>query len=431
MKSTISLPFLMLLFLIPSVWSQEEKGNVTGSREEEWTAKRQEKLSQIVPEKLSTTERILLKIEKGGLRVRFKSIYPGIGNLGSGSGFAPQIRFWQRDFPIHFLDLQATAAYSTRSYQQYTFQIGRILQQGVEPLLGQGGTGGLSEFRGVRRRASTGFLYGDFAYRDFPQEDFFGIGPNSLEENRTDYAIKSRTYGVVAGYRFANIAVVGARAGLLKIDINEGTDDRFPNTEDLFNDDQAPGLLVQPDNYFRFNTAFVLDYREKPGNAHTGGMIGFSYTRFNDTDTNTFDFHRYTIDAKQFISLGSVQRVLALHFLSSFDDPDTGSRVPFYLQESLGGADTLRGFIEYRFRDVNRMLMQAEYRWEAAPALEFALFYDTGKVFADRDDFDFKNLEKDWGFGVRFKFPQALFLRIDIAKSNEATRFYFKFNSAF
>ena len=430
-KKTL-LPLILLSFLVSTVWSQETTStNDADSRTAEWNAKRRQKLAELVPEKLSTTQRILKRIEENGIVVGYKGIYGGVANLGTGSGFAPQVRFWKPDFPVHYLDLQMTAAYSTRSYQQYTLQLGRILQRGVDPLIGAGGTGGLSQFVGVRKRASKHFLYADFAYRDFPQEDFYGIGPGSTDEARTDYGLESTNYGVVGGYAFSSWGVVAGRVGVLKTNINEGTDDRFTDTEDLFDDNEAPGLFQQPDQFVRYNVTAVLDYREKPGNAHRGGMVGFGYARFNDTDTDAFDFHRYTIDARQYLSLGSVQRVLALRFLGSFDEADSGSRVPFYLMETLGGSDTLRGFRELRFRDLNRMLMQAEYRWEAAPGWELALFYDTGKVFADRDDFDFENLEDDYGFGMRFKLPESVFMRFDIARGDEGTRFYLKFSASY
>ena len=101
------------------------------------------------------------------------------------------------------------------------------------------------------------------------------------------------------------------------------------------------------------------------------------------------------------------------------------------MMNTLGGSQTLRGFRDYRFRDANLFQISAEYRWEAAPALEFALFYDTGKVYGPDTDFDFKNLQKDFGIGVRVKSPTGAFLRLDISRGNEGTRLQFAFGPSF
>ena len=52
-----------------------------------------------------------------------------------------------------------------------------------------------------------------------------------------------------------------------------------------------------------------------------------------------------------------------------------------------GGSHTLRGFRTFRFRGEKVLLLQAEYRWEAWPALEFALFADAGRAFGAGEDF--------------------------------------------
>jgi hemolysin activation/secretion protein len=97
--------------------------------------------------------------------------------------------------------------------------------------------------------------------------------------------------------------------------------------------------------------------------------------------------------------------------------------------ETLGGHDSLRGFDRMRFRDENLVFTSAEYRWEAAPFWELALFYDAGKVFPNGEDWSLKHLENGYGFGMRFKLPKTVLLRFDIGRSNEGTHFYFRFSS--
>ena len=55
--------------------------------------------------------------------------------------------------------------------------------------------------------------------------------------------------------------------------------------------------------------------------------------------------------------------------------------MPFYLQPTLGGPDTLRGYRVSRFYGNNSAMANAEYRWEASPILDVVAFADGGKVF--------------------------------------------------
>ena len=72
--------------------------------------------------------------------------------------------------------------------------------------------------------------------------------------------------------------------------------------------------------------------------------------------------------------------------------------------EDLIGSDgsraTLRGFDNYRFRDLNLMLLQAEYRVPAWGPIDASVFVDAGKVAVRRADLNFTGLERDYGFAV-------------------------------
>ena len=94
--------------------------------------------------------------------------------------------------------------------------------------------------------------------------------------------------------------------------------------------------------------------------------------------------------------------MLAARLFVSTSDTGPDHVMPFYLMPTLGGNDTLRGFREYRFRGPHAILGQAEYRWEIWSGLDGALFYDAGKVADRRADLNFKDLERDYGFGFRF-----------------------------
>ncbi|MDA2930420.1 BamA/TamA family outer membrane protein [Acidobacteria bacterium AH-259-O06] len=410
---------------------QAQVAAADGSRAEEWRERRRRKLQKKAPETSSGLEKALVYVEDRGLRellnIRYKDFYLKFGNLSPGSGLAPGIRYYKSGSG---LSLESSAAYSFAGYRLVDLQFGRFDKIAPHVFLGPADFGTPFKFGEERRPGQVkSFLYTDLRYRHFPRERFYGIGPNS-EEKRTDFLLEDVSYDAVAGYQFTHWLAVTVRFGYLQVNTDPGTDDRFPDTHSLFTDSTAPGLARQPD-FLHLDSAIYLDYRDTPGNAHQGGLVGISFSRFDDRGGRDFEFNRFSADVRHYLPLGSKQRILALRFFTSLDDADPGSRVPFYLQNTVGGNETLRGFSEFRFRDSRLIYLSAEYRWEAAPALEFAVFYDAGKVFPESEDFDFKHLEKSIGAGVRFKTAKSVFLRLDVGRSDEGTRIHFRFGPSF
>ena len=76
--------------------------------------------------------------------------------------------------------------------------------------------------------------------------------------------------------------------------------------------------------------------------------------------------------------------------------------MPFYYILPLGGKDSIRGFADFRFRDLNAVLFNAEYRWEALSGLDMALFYDAGTVAPRWSHLARTAVKQSWGIGLRF-----------------------------
>ena len=92
--------------------------------------------------------------------------------------------------------------------------------------------------------------------------------------------------------------------------------------------------------------------------------------------------------------------------------------------ETLGGARTIRGFNEYRFRDARNLLFNIEYRWEVWTHVDFTVFLDAGKVFSKFSETDLSGLHTGYGFGVRAHGPKGTILRLDLAYSSEGYRLH-------
>jgi hypothetical protein len=297
-------------------------------------------------------------------------------------------------------------------------------------------------------RMAGGHLFAEIygRRRDFPQEDFFGVGADSLVEDRSNFALRDTTVRGTVGVRPVPWLAIGGTVEHFAPDIGHGTDKLFPSVEERFTAGAVPGLDEQPD-FLRYEGFVDIDFRDTipglraasdrldwplTGNPRTGGRYTLSFGRYDDRDLGRFTFDQFELDAQQYIPLLKGHRILALRALITMTEADEGQDVPFYLMPTLGGAYTLRGFRTYRFRDRNAMLFQAEYRYHINTFVMGALFYDTGKVTREREDLDFDGLESDYGFGLRIGSAAGVVMRLDIAfGSGEGTRYLLRFNNVF
>ena len=427
--------FLLAAFVSSGAAAAAQEA-VPETRAEQWTRLRREKAARPAPARTGFFERTLLAVEKaerpGLLDFNVAGVYPRAQNIASGAETAFGARLWRPDLGSSPLDLHASAFYSVRGYEYYDLQFGRLPHRGLRfPARSTKGDDVYELGDLARLQAGHVSLYGSLRYRHFPQTEFYGLGPGARREDRTNFLHQDALYEMVAGYQARRRGVSAiVRTGLLQAFVGPGTHDVIPNVRSAFDDGSAPGLDRQPD-FFHMTASVLVDGRDRPFNPHRGGMIALAATRFDERGGDEFTFDRIAGDARGYAALGSPQRVLAVRALVSADRPGDGSRVPFYLQETLGGNRTLRGFASYRFRGEKLLLLQAEYRWEAWPALEFALFADAGRAYGEGESFAFRGLEPDYGIGVRLKTHDGVLARFDVARSREDTRYLLRLGPSF
>ena len=127
---------------------------------------------------------------------------------------------------------------------------------------------------------------------------------------------------------------------------------------------------------------------------------------------------------KAYLPLSRERHGLAFRFDSSYADPGDGQEVPFFMMPTLGGAKTIRGYREFRFRDRGSLLLNLEYRFFLSRPLAFAVFVDAGKVFEDSSGFDFSDLHAGYGVGFQMRARDGFSIRMDIAFSTEGGKFH-------
>jgi hypothetical protein len=405
-----------------------------GPRLAQWVEKRQAKCAELAPYKPGFLERQLLLFEKAErppvTQLNLFGFYPRVQAIEHRSQAAAGARFWQPDIGRTRIDAHGSAFWSLGGFRFYDLQLGMMPHVGRDFPLFSNRSDDVFELPNVRRGDdSRHMLYASFAYRWAPKFDFFGIGGDSRREDQADYLLEDSLYEVVGGYRVLRRLTVGARAGFYHAAPGPGRDEDLPQVEDVFAPSELPGVGREPD-FRRYGASLVWDSRERARNPHSGGVLALQWLHYGERGGDLAAFDRLAADARLYLTLGHEQRVLALRAYASRDDAKQGSRVPFYLLSHLGNSHTLRAYPSQRFRGEELLLLQAEYRWEAAPALELAAFVDSGAVAATRHD-PLGRFHTDGGIGLRFKGHEALLARIDCAWGGEGFRFLFRFSPSF
>jgi Omp85 superfamily domain len=403
-------PARILAVFLAASWIAPVAGAQT-TRHELLEAARAKKAHALTPPKPSGLEKKLLRIENDRLVTRILAPYEGlyfkIGGLtkGGGMGAGPGYRNWFLDDRAVF---NASIVASLRNYWAGTAEV--IFPKLADERLVVGGHG---------------------YYRYWPRERFYGLGSDSLSDERTSFLRKGHEFRGDATYALVPSVKVGGIAAYRHETIGPGHAPAFPSIEEIFTPAEAPGLDQQPD-YLWSGTFVDVDYRDQPKNTRSGGHFRISYDRWHDLDDLGFSYRDLRFEALHAFRIFDKKRVFIARAIARSTDSPSGNVVPFYAQPTLGGSTTLRGFDEFRFRDRNALLINAEYRWEAFSGLDMAIFGDWGDVGREWDDIDFKKLRSDYGIGFRFNTFRSVFLRIDLARSRqEGFRLNTAFSSAF
>ncbi len=143
-------------------------------------------------------------------------------------------------------------------------------------------------------------MYSDLRYRNFPREEYFGLGPDSLEENASGYRWEEGGFDIVAGYQFARWIDPQGRLGYMTTNVGPGTDGNLPDTESVFDDTSTPGLGHQPD-FFRFESGLFLGFLNDPNlpgvnlgieaNFAEDCEYSYSWSSFDNLSGNGSDSH--------------------------------------------------------------------------------------------------------------------------------------------
>ena len=405
----MALSILLSLCLVPGAQGLPPAGSTAAAapqtRADEVRAQREAKSRRLEAPERRPLEAVLFEIEDDLIIERVlnppRGVYLRLGGIGEGAGFGAGPAYRYRTGAFEF------GVSAAGSLKRYVIGEARLILPGTVD------DGPYVELYARRR--------------DFPQEDFFGLGPDSLESRRTSFSLRDTLVRPSVGLRAGDVRA-GVGAGFLSASTSPGTDARIPSIEEVFTAASTPGLSA--DQTFLVVDPFVeLDLLDPPLNPKAGGKYRFGLARYADRDSGRFSFTRWDLDLRQYVPFFGRTRVLALRALLSSSDPDAGDAVPFYLAPTLGGSYSLRAYRTFRFRDLSAVLFQAEYRWRVNEFVQGALFYDGGAVAPRLGDLH--RLESDAGIGLRAGGREGIVFRIDLAIGNEGPRLLLRFDDVF
>lgn len=290
---------------------------------------------------------------------------------------------------------------------------------------------------GAESHRYVGYAYGRYRHR--PNEDFYGLGPDSREADRAGYRLNRGIFGGLLGRSFGEDALLGGHASVQLNRYGSGRGD-LPGVREQFGA-SMPGVSRNV-NYLMLGSFFELDLRDAPYQrefghrfapteerlrsvsleATRGLYLAAEVTHNIDIRHHDFDFTRITVDMREFLPIDEeLLHGFAFRQFASVTRSADG-QMPFYRLQSIGGARSLRGYRSDRFRDRNVLLVNAEVRCQIWHWLDMAVFTDAGHVFRDLDALQFADPRVGYGVGFRVKKDGQTLGRIDFARSVEGVR---------
>lgn len=389
----------------------DEQATSASSRKEILRKKREQKAAELTPEKVSSHEARLIGWEKANfpsnwLVKGWNGFRPVFGGMPSGSGTVFGAGY-VHGLENQYYQFQVNGRYSTKSFTQFDTELVIPPPQ-------------------VGRRIEGKFRA---AYRDYLSLSFFGLGNDSSVDNQSSYLYNATNATGDFWLNPRGLLSLGATAGYLTAKATAGKDE--PTLPEIFPPATVPGATGERTDFIITGGWAEFDLSDKWHDPPVGVVARITGHRYEDTSFDTFDFSRVILDVKGYVPLFKRNRTLALRFRTSHSIDDDEATVPFYLMETLGGAKTIRGYDEYRFRDTRNLYVSAEYRWEIFAYLDATFFFDAGKVFDDLEDFNFKQMHTGYGFGFRAHMPGGMKLVVDFAHSSEGFKLHISSGPAF
>ena len=346
-----------------------------------------------------------------------------LGSILPGSSLAAGIGYAQPKFLNNYLGMSFEGAWSIRGYQQYDVRLGRLRGREHRTELAPADADVSSMFNDDSLLSFGTSMFVQWRHRIFPRVDFFGLGQDATEAGRSDFGIRGSSLDLVLQWQSHAHLGLSGRVGTLGLTLEPGTNHGVADTTAMYSAEQAPALDFQP-RYLMAGGAATFDFRDRPHLTTSGTFASVAIWHASPRTSEAQDagWSRLVTEIRHFQTLHGEKHVLALRGLLSTRLGDVTTPTPFFLQQTLGGSKTLRGFGSYRLRGDALWSATAEYRWRAHRWVEVAPFIDLGAVATSFDDLSGVRPAATPGIGVRVMSSTRVIGRADLAHGRDGTR---------
>lgn len=267
------------------------------------------------------------------------------------------------------------------------------------------------------------FFLGRARFQYFPLK-YYGIGtqapPNYEVVSNGSFQLRERVLRQVKGNLYFGL---------------EFDHQRIYNVQ--FGNRPLPSDYVLPTGYQgSSNTAIgaglVYDNRRNVLNVREGMFAEIAYLNYGKWLGSTYQFNLLQYDARYFTKGFKPNHVFAAQSYGAFNN----GNVPFNQLALMGGESLMRGYYLGRFRDNCLVALQTEYRilpFSFSKRWGAAAFASVGNVAPSIGSFNASTTKVAAGLGARFLVFKAkdIFVRADLAFTNEGNGFYFFIGEAF
>jgi hypothetical protein len=252
-------------------------------------------------------------------------------------------------------------------------------------------------------KLSTMGLQADFLRR--PDYVFHGIGPRSLESERSRFAMAFVDVGLVYDLTPAPWVHFKSRVGAKTVNLGDGSFDDDP----ALSLESRRGAFPFPPGFPEGYTAvyehaeLALDSREPKPWPGTGVRLMGHVDHGSDVRFyhHPREWLRYGGALGGFVDLGHSARRVGLVLGAEFEEAMRGA-TPFTEQVQLGGSGGFAGFRPGRLVGASSATASLFYEWPIWIWLDGAIHFGVGNVFGPHlEDFEARLLRLSWGIGIR------------------------------
>jgi len=280
---------------------------------------------------------------------------------------------------------------------------------------------------------------------------FFGLGADTRESDETSYTDEvggaNLSLNLSLPHPGDNV-VFDVGIAFDHHNLSEGKVNDVPSTDEEF-----PGLVMSGDKHDLgwIRVGLRYDTRDSQASPYRGWTVGATLDAAplqsqNDTGARYGAFAKVNIPVSAIFHGGAVGHeenpptdvIAASAFLT-----DTTGDLPFYELPTLGGNNTLRGFIAGRWTDRSAWHAAVEHRlWIVPRGIRFtdairiervgaAPFIDVGSVAKDVSSLSSAEVHASLGVGLRLMLERQAVFRSDFGFSDEGFNYVLKFGMPF